>query len=86
MLRPDGALVGLVVGAEISGQHVFEIAHEQPHHHLHCRRCGSDFEIGQDVMAPIFARVLNDHGFRIDADHLVLYGVCRGCSEALSNS
>lgn len=69
----------LVVAAEIDGRWVYEIAHDQPHHHLHCQVCGDDTEISQEFLATAFAAIGQEHGFRIDTDHLVLKGTCRCC-------
>ncbi len=71
----------LVVAAEIDGHWVYEIAHEQPHHHLHCQVCGGDTEISQEVLVSAFAAIWQQHGFRIDTDHLVLKGTCRRCQD-----
>lgn len=72
----------LVVAADIGGQTVFEIAHEQPHHHLVCCGCGAEIEIDQTLLAPAFAEIEQAHGFSVSSDHLVIVGLCAGCREA----
>lgn len=71
----------LVVAAEIGGQTMYEIPHEDPHHHLICQGCGRTVEISQDTLAPAFETVEQRYGFHVCADHLVLMGLCRECQE-----
>ncbi len=71
--------VQLIVTAEIGGRTVYEIAHDHPHHHLLCRACGQVVEINQDILAPAFIAIAQQHGFRVDTDHLVLSGRCTNC-------
>ncbi len=71
----------LVVAAEIGGQCVYEIAHAQPHHHLHCLVCGANIEISQEALVAAFAAIEREHGFAVATDHLVLTGACRACRE-----
>lgn len=72
--------LGLVVSAENSrGETVYEIPKRQPHHHLICRHCGKEWEIGQEAMAGMFALVEERYGFQVATDHLVLHGLCAGC-------
>jgi len=78
--------LGLVVSAETPvGESVYEIrickAHR--HHHLICRQCGEEQEIGGEVLAGAFARVRDCYGFVVETDHLVLYGRCAACAEAM---
>lgn len=74
--------VDLIVAADIGGHTVFEIAHEHPHHHLVCQSCGSEIEISQELLAPAFAAIAQEHGFQVDSNHLVLAGLCRHCQDA----
>ncbi len=75
--------LGLVVSAETAtGEPVYEIPKPKHHHHLICRTCGSEQEIGDDAMAGMFALVGRRYGFTVDTDHLVLYGTCAACRTA----
>jgi Fur family ferric uptake transcriptional regulator len=72
--------LGLVVSADgPTGETVYEIPKRQPHHHLICRRCGREHEIGQEAMTGMFALVEARYGFRVVTDHLVLHGLCAAC-------
>jgi Fur family transcriptional regulator, ferric uptake regulator len=72
--------LGLVVSAETSaGGTVYEIPKPKPHHHLVCRVCGKEEEIGQEALAGTLAFVRERYGFAVDREHLVLTGVCRDC-------
>ncbi len=75
--------LGLVVSAETpAGETVYEIPKPKPHHHLICRTCGREQEIGQEAMGGMFALVDRRYGFKVDMDHLVLHGVCAACRAA----
>lgn len=72
--------LGLVTDTVTADGHlVYEIAGERPHHHLVCRCCGADLEFpDQDYRA--FVETLEEKsGFRIEATHITLSGVCPAC-------
>lgn len=72
--------LGLVVSAEtLTGETVYEIPKPKPHHHLICRTCGKEQEIGQEAMVGMYALVQQQYGFIVATDHLVLHGVCADC-------
>jgi len=75
--------LGLVVAADI-GDHCtrYEIAGLKPHHHLVCRRCGQVALLDHAVMADLFARLAEVYQFRVEVDHIVLYGLCQRCQAA----
>ena len=61
------------------GQMYYEIADDQPHHHLVCRACGGMEECEHDVLQVMFEAVEKKHHFLIDMDHVALFGLCRQC-------
>lgn len=72
--------LGLVVVADTGGGETsYEITKPQPHHHLVCRRCASEEEIGDPTLQAMFDQVFRRHGFEVAADHLVLFGLCEAC-------
>ena len=74
--------LGLVVAAEApGGDAMYEIPKTKPHHHLVCRVCGNEREIGQEAIQGMVALVRQQFGFQIDMDHLVLYGLCEVCQK-----
>jgi Fur family ferric uptake transcriptional regulator len=77
--------LGLVVSAETAtGETVYEIPKPHHHHHLICRTCGEEQEIGDEAMAGMFTLVEHRYGFSVATDHLVLYGTCAACRAALT--
>ena len=74
--------LGLVTDTVTAEGHlVYEIAGGQPHHHLVCRRCGAD-EAFLDEDFRAFAEALQDKsGFRIEATHITLSGLCPACQK-----
>jgi Fur family ferric uptake transcriptional regulator len=72
--------LGLVLSADTgSGELVYEIAKPHHHHHLVCRRCGKEQEVGQEAIQSMFEHVEREYQFRVDTDHLVLFGICSNC-------
>lgn len=70
----------LVVAAEVNGGRVvYEIASQQRHHHLVCRRCGVIVQIDHAEVNAFFASLEAQYGYRIDMDHLALFGLCQDC-------
>lgn len=72
--------LGLVVSAETpAGETFYEIPKPKPHHHLICRICGREEEIGPEALQGTIAFVREHYGFAVDVEHLVLTGVCKDC-------
>lgn len=72
--------LGIVVAADTGdGETYYEVAHLEPHHHLVCRSCGGEWEIGEKALQAMIAEVALHHDFRVDTDHLVLFGRCANC-------
>lgn len=69
----------LVTAMHWGGQMYYEIADEQPHHHLVCRVCGGIAECEHDLLQALFEAVEKKHRFTIDMDHVALFGLCPQC-------
>ena len=70
----------LAVAMQWVGQTYYEIAGEQPHHHLICRQCR---EIIDFHWPSIDEAVLPDelsHWGKIDSRNVVVYGICNNCN------
>jgi Fur family ferric uptake transcriptional regulator len=71
---------GLVLRADFgTGRAVFEPAHEHPHHHLVCERCGSVTHIHDEELGSLGERLQDRFGFRLSDRETTLFGVCRRC-------
>jgi Fe2+ or Zn2+ uptake regulation protein len=74
--------VGLLVSAHTTNQgDVYEIAHETPHQHLICKRCGQMQSVESTAFLELQAAIQRDTGFAIEVEHLMLRGVCKNCSQ-----
>lgn len=72
--------LGIVLAADTgTGETLYEVARPHPHHHLVCRRCGREEEIGQAALRVMNEQIERDHGFRVATDHLVFFGECVTC-------
>jgi Fur family transcriptional regulator, ferric uptake regulator len=72
--------LGLVTTAHVQGnQVIYELARDHPHHHLVCQQCNHVVEIDHEMVATLFAKLEDQSGYKINTDHLVLFGVCAYC-------
>lgn len=49
------------------------------HHHLHCTECDKVSALDFDPVSEMAEKVLQRHGFEVDATHMVLSGICADC-------
>ncbi len=75
----------LVVAADIGGCKVYEIAGLTPHHHLVCQTCGRVESLAHETVTGLFARIERERQFKVDMNHLVLFGLCQECLEQNSD-
>lgn len=74
--------LGLVISADApDGETVYEIPKPRKHHHLICRMCGREQEIGDEAIVGMIETVRERYGFTIAMDHLVLHGLCVQCHD-----
>ena len=59
----------------------YELAGEQPHHHLVCEACGEAVELDCDVLLPLEKELCKRYGFQMNLDHLALFGLCPKCQK-----
>ena len=72
--------LGLVTDTVAAKGHlVYEIAGEQPHHHLICRHCGNDVEFLDEDYRAFLEALQGNTGFRIETTHITLSGLCPAC-------
>lgn len=73
--------VGIVSETDLGdGARYFALLSEERHHHLVCLACGDQFDIGDELVEPLRARLEDAHGFVARIDHLALFGLCRDCA------
>lgn len=72
----------LVVAAQIGGHMLYEIAANTPHHHLVCRKCNKVERLSHEALKSFFAKIEREQQFKIDMDHLALFGLCRKCQRS----
>lgn len=75
--------VGLLVSAHTDDLGmVYEIAEPTPHHHLLCVVCGKSQSIEGAMFDALRSSIRQSTGFTLQAEHLVLKGVCKTCETA----
>ena len=63
------------------GRFGYELAFEEPHHHLICRRCEASIEISHNLLKQLFSDIEKKHQFAIDMDHISFFGLCASCRQ-----
>ncbi len=72
--------LGLVTTAHVQGnQVIYELASEHPHHHLVCQQCDRVEMIDHQLIESMFTNLETQSGYKINSDHLVLFGICPHC-------
>lgn len=85
--RTLGVLEDLGVLCHSHGADGREEFHVQPvatHGHLHCRSCGSTWEVPADEAVVIVETMQQTRGFAVDLSHLSIGGQCAGCAASVS--
>lgn len=77
--------IRIVVALRVGNTTYFEIAGERPHHHLVCRNCGALEVLSHVEVQPLFGRIERSYKFRVDMDHLGLFGLCNHCRKTSTN-
>lgn len=75
--------IGLVAPVMFdSGPLRYEYICGAAHHHLICRECGYEQEIGVDILDALKAQLLERYGFAAHLNHMGLPGRCATCRQA----
>ena len=75
--------MGLAGAVDVGdGQRRYELLSlEGPHHHMQCRCCGEMIRVEPEEVQPLLDALARSHGFHVDADHLVITGLCARCRQ-----
>lgn len=79
LLRDLGMVTAIDTG---KGCVHYELAGEQPHHHLVCEECGQTLELDCDVLLPLEQELCKRYGFQVNLNHLALFGLCPKCQKS----
>ncbi len=78
LLKQLGLIYEIDLGEGRIGYHPESRGH---HHHLICRNCGAVIDVGESVLFPIQAILLQAFEFRADLRHLAIFGLCKNCQK-----
>jgi Fur family ferric uptake transcriptional regulator len=67
-----------------NGREEFHVMPGVSHGHLHCRSCGTTWELPANETSAIVHALRRSRGFSVDLSHLSIGGECAGCSEKAS--
>jgi len=76
LLKQLGLIYEIDLGAGHIGYHPEGRGH---HHHLICRKCGAIIDVGESVLFPIQAILLQAFDFNAELRHLAIFGLCKNC-------
>jgi len=72
--------IGLVRhGHGADGREQFHVLPEAEHGHLHCRECGTSWEIEVRQAESLVTALARERGFTVDLSHLTVVGTCANC-------
>jgi Fur family peroxide stress response transcriptional regulator len=57
-----------------------------PHHHLHCKKCGRVFDVPVPYQADFDSDVEKKSGFHIDSHSITFEGLCNDCKSSEKNA
>ena len=63
------------------GAVVYEIVHDEPHHHLVCQACGKIVKLEPEAVEAFLQGIGQKSGYQVTTNHLVLFGICPHCRE-----
>ena len=67
-------------------QYVDENRHCREHLHLKCTGCGRIYHLDCRFMDEVRAHLMAEHGFALQCEGSVLYGLCRACAQQAEQS
>ena len=68
------------IGERAVFQYVDEGRHCREHLHLKCVQCGRIYHLDCHFMDEVRAHLMAEHGFTLQCEGSVLYGMCRSCA------
>jgi Fe2+ or Zn2+ uptake regulation protein len=72
----------LVLAAHVgNGKFVYELTAGN-HHHLICRDCRSEIEIDHAPLDRLYHQLESSTGYKLDSNHVTLFGLCPDCQKA----
>lgn len=72
--------LNLVTDADMgTGATHFALRTHADHHHAICRGCRASLEFSPDLLGPVTSTLMEQFGFRAEANHIVVFGWCPGC-------
>jgi Fur family ferric uptake transcriptional regulator len=75
---------GLTAYHLVDAQPASAAPHRSQHLHAQCSRCGRVTDLPAHVLGDTPERIRRASGFRLDASHVALSGICRECAAATS--
>ncbi len=66
-----------------NGHLVYQISRKD-HHHLTCRSCGSEVEVGHELLGNLYRKLESGTGYRLTDSHLTFSGLCPKCQKTKS--
>jgi len=61
-----------------SGHLSYEIARHE-HHHIICRNCGKETEVGHAMIKSMYNTLELESGYKLTDSHLTFFGLCPAC-------
>jgi Fur family ferric uptake transcriptional regulator len=79
LLVEEGLLLRTDLGADRA---YYEPAHEHPHHHVVCERCGTVSHIHDEALGNLAERIKKSSGYTLGSREITFFGLCATCHAA----
>ena len=66
-----------------NGKFVYELAEDEPHHHLVCRECGRSIQLSHAALADFYQLMEEQYDFAVDMTHISFFGLCKACRKEM---
>ncbi len=63
------------------GREEYHVLPDAIHGHLHCKACGSTWELEATDVTALVRALDDEHGFEVDLSHVTIVGRCRRCRD-----
>lgn len=77
---------GLVTAVDTGdGPAQYHFSPQAHHHHLICRKCGTNVELEDTLFEPLSAVIHERYGFHAKMNHFAIVGICVKCTDEVTD-
>jgi Fe2+ or Zn2+ uptake regulation protein len=70
---------GFAFSAPLGNGHLVYQISSNDHHHLTCRSCNGEVEVGPEILESLYRKLESGTGYRLTDSHVTFFGLCPKC-------